>query len=238
MDLVDFYDNYWKEKGDRFDHARLDLLANYVGPGERVLALDCGPGVLAQKLQARGATVVGTDMSHTAVEMARAKGVKAYQVDLDVAPLPFPDASFDTVVSDSGLEHRYFHEKALDESVRVLRPGGKYVLLLPNLGHWRCRWWLLRGRFPYVRNAPTDPTHLRFFTLYEARKLLAERGVRTVKTDGSASLWVWGLYLSYFQWPGIRQVYTWLARHWPSLFARDFIIIGRKEYEPNPMLSR
>lgn len=48
----------------------------------------------------------------------------------------------------------------------------------PNLAHWRCRWWLLRGRFPYVRNTPTDLTHLRFFTLAEARDLLKARRVR------------------------------------------------------------
>ena len=63
----------------------------------------------------------------------------------------------------------------------------------------------------------------------EARGLLKARRVRIVRTDGSASLWVPGLYPFFLRWPGLRQAYTWLARHWPSLFARDFIAIGVKQ---------
>ncbi len=229
MDLVTFYDDYWRNKSDLFDQTRLDIVASHVGAGERVLAVDCGPGVLARQLADQGNQVVGVDMSYVAVARAQARGIEARQVDLDCAPLPFPDDAFDTVVSDSGLEHRYHYDRAFDECVRVLKPGGTLVLLLPNIAHWRCRWWLLTGRFPYVRNSPTDLTHLRFFTLAEARTLLRARGVRIVKTDGSASLWVPGLYPFFLRWPGFRQAYTWLARHWPALFARDFIAIGRKE---------
>ena len=229
MDLVAFYDDYWRSKPDIYDQVRLDIVASYVGAGEAVLAVDCGPGVLARQLADKGNRVIGTDMSHVAVGRARDRGIEAHQVDLDSAPLPFADGAFDTVVSDSGLEHRYHFDKAFDECVRVLKPGGKLVLLLPNMAHWRCRWWLLRGRFPYVRNTPTDLTHLRFFTLAEARDLLKARRVRIVRTDGSASLWVSGLYPFFFRWPGIRQAYTWLARRWPSLFARDFIAIGIKQ---------
>lgn len=229
MDLVVYYDEYWRNKSDLFDQTRLDIVASHVVPGRSVLAVDCGPGVLARQLADKGCRVVGTDMSHVAVARTQAKGIEAHQVDLDVAPLPFVDGQFDTVVSDSGLEHRYHFEPAFDECVRVLKPGGTFVLLLPNMAHWRCRWWLLTGHFPYVRNTPTDLTHLRFFTLPDVKRLLAARQVRVTKTDGSASLWVTGLYPFFFRWPGVREAYTWLARHWPALFARDFIIIGQKQ---------
>ena len=229
MDLVDFYNAYWREKGDLFDPERLEQVAGYVQPGERVLALDCGPGVLAKMLVERGAQVVGTDMSYVAVQMARAKDVDAHQVDLDVDPLPFPDASFDTVLSDSGLEHRFYVDRALDEAARVLRPGGSLILSLPNLGHWRCRLWLLQGRFPTVPNSPTDPIHIRFFTMKEARALLAQRSLRVERTDGTVCLWAWQFYPFYLRWPLIRDAYSWLAHNWPSLFARDIILLGRKD---------
>ena len=229
MDLVDYYDAYWEEKGDRVNRKRLDQIATYIQPGERVLALDCGAGVMARKLADKGAEVIGVDMSHVAVAMTREKGIEAYQVDLDVEPLPFPDGSFDTVLSDSGLEHRFHVERALDEAVRVLRPGGKLVLSLPNLGHWICRLWLLRGRFPYVIDSPTDPTHLRFFTMREGIALLRARGIEIEATDGTVCLRAWRFYPFYLRWPIVRDIYAWLARHWPSLFARDFILIGRKK---------
>jgi len=228
MDLVEFYDAYWEESDRSPDHERLDHVGGYVQSGERVLALDCGPGHMARRLVDKGADVVGVDMSSVAVARAREKGIEAYQADLDVDTLPFPDGSFDTVLSDSGLEHRYHVERALDEAVRVLRSGGKFILTLPNLGHWRCRLWLLQGRFPYLDNSPTDPTHLRFFTMREAKQLLQERSIDVKATDGTSCLWVWQFYPFYLRWRGVSDVYEWLAHHWPSLFARDVILIGRK----------
>jgi methionine biosynthesis protein MetW len=183
---------------------------------------------MARRLADKGADVVGVDMSSVAVAKAQEKGIEAHQADLDVDTLPFPDGSFDTLLSDSGLEHRYHVERALDEAVRVLRTGGKLILTLPNLGHWRCRLWLLLGRFPYLPNSPTDPTHLRFFTMREAKRLLQERSIVVEATDGTSCLWAWQFYPFYLRWPLVRDIYAWLAHHWPSLFARDVILIGRK----------
>ncbi len=228
MDFVHFYDSYWQGKGDRVDRQRLALLAQHVRPGERVLQVDGGPGWLAEMIAAAGASVTMTDLSNVAVARAQARGVDARQCDIDAGPLPFESDRFDVVISDSQLEHRFDHEHALDEFVRVLRPGGRLILLLPNTAHWRVRWWLLRGHFPYVANTPTDWLHLRFFTLPDARTLLAARGIAVERVDGSASLWVRGLYPAFLRSGLAARLYTWCARRWPSLFARDFIVIGRR----------
>ena len=232
MDLVAFYDDYWRQADDTFDHERLELLASRVRPGERVLEVDCGPGVLAAKMRDRGAAVQATEISGVAAERARAKGIPTAHVNSELERLPFPDDEFDVVVSNSMVEHRFFHERPLDEAARVLRPGGRLILCLPNIAHWKCRLWLLSGRFPYVKNSPTDLLHLRFFTVAEARRLLRARGLRVTEEDGSASLWVRGFY----PWPLRRRplsaLYTRLARVYPSLFARDFILVGRKKPTP------
>jgi methionine biosynthesis protein MetW len=240
MDFVAFYDAYWRDKGERVDRGRLELLARHIRAGERVLQLDCGPGWLAEMMQARGAEVIATDLSSVAVTKARARGVDARQHDIDDGPLPFADGEFDWVVSDSQLEHRFDHEHALDEMVRVLKPsnesqpgngsqpGGRLMLLLPNTAHWRVRLWLLQGRFPYVANTPTDALHLRFFTLPDVAAMLARRGLSIEQTDGSASLWVTGLYPAFLRRGLSARIYTRLARRWPALFARDFIVIARK----------
>ena len=112
---------------------------------------------------------------------------------------------------------------------RVLRPNGRLILLLPNTAHWRMRWWLLRGRFPYLANTPTDWLHLRFFTLPDIRLLLAARGIVITETDGSASLWVRDLYPAFLRKGLAARAYTRLARRWPALFARDIIVVGRKK---------
>jgi methionine biosynthesis protein MetW len=235
MDFVAYYDRYWESKTarnpDNVDRARLALLAVHVSAGERVLQVDGGPGWLAEMMGDRGAQVVMTDLSHVAVGLAQQRGVAARQCEIDAGPLPFDDACFDVVVCDSQLEHRFDPDHVLDEMARVLRPGGRLMLLLPNTAHWRVRLWLLCGRFPYVRNTPTDWLHLRFFTLPDTRQALAQRGIRVEQVDGSASLWVQGLYPAFFRLKPVAKVYTRLARRRPALFARDFIVVGRKQAE-------
>ena len=228
MNLVAYYDAYWRQADDTFDHDRLALLEKHVEAGQEVLEVDCGPGVLAAKMRDKGARVVATDLSGVAVERARAKGISCTQVDIDSEPLPFADDRFDVVVSNSAIEHRFFHEKHFDECVRVLKPGGRFVLCLPNIAHVISRWWILTGRFPYVANSPTDAMHLRFFTVKEAKALCQARGVQVHLAEGSASLWARGFYPPLWRKRRVRRLITWLARVWPSMFGRDFVLVGVK----------
>lgn len=228
MDFEAFYDAYWQQQGDRFDQRRQGQLARHVYAGDRVLQVDCGPGVLAARLAGQGAQVLGTDLSAEAVRRAQARGVDAVQVNLDRQPLPFADASFDAVVSDSQIEHRVDYARYLDECARVLRPGGRLALCVPNAAHWRVRWWLLTGHFPYVEHTPTDWLHLRFFTLPDLRRLLAGRGLAVEQVDGSASLWVAGLYPAWLRGGLAARVYERLTRWRPTLFGRDLILLARK----------
>ena len=231
MDLVAYYDAYWSQADDTFDHERLALLADRVCAGEKVLEVDCGPGVLAKKMQDKGADVTATDLSVVAVRRAQEKGIPAQQVDVDTKDLPFADASFDVVVSNSAIEHRFFHERSFNECARVLKPGGRFIVCLPNVAHWKCRLWVLFGRFPYVEHSPTDAMHLRFFTVREAKKLCRARGLEPLEVDGNASLWARDFYPLFFRKRGVREAYKWLARHWPSMFARDFVLVCRKKVE-------
>jgi|YNPNPStandDraft_1061719.scaffolds.fasta_scaffold07497_2 methionine biosynthesis protein MetW len=228
MNLVAYYDAYWSQADDTFDHERLALLEKHVRPGEKVLEVDCGPGVLAAKLRDKGAQVTATDLSAVAVQRARAKGIPCTQVDIDSEPLPFADGSFDVVVSNSAIEHRFFHEKAFDECIRVLKPGGRFIVCLPNIAHLICRWWVLTGRFPYIVNSPTDAMHLRFFTVREAQALCAARGVRVISAEGSASLWAKEFYPPLWRKRRLRGLINWLARVWPAMFGRDFVLVGIK----------
>lgn len=229
MNLVAYYDAYWRQADDSFDHDRLALLAKHVRPGDVTLEVDCGPGVLAAKMRDQGAIVTATDLSSVAVERTRAKGIPCTQVVLDDEPLPFADASFEVVVSNSAIEHRFFCEKILDECVRVLQPGGRFILCLPNIAHIICRWWLLTGRFPYIVNSPTDAMHLRFFTVREAVALCRQRNLKVVSVEGSASLWAREFYPPLWRKRRLRGLITWLAKVWPAMFGRDFVLVGIKQ---------
>lgn len=228
MNLAAYYDAYWSQADDTFDHERLDVLLKHIEPRQNVLEVDCGPGVLAAKMQAKGAQVTATELSAVAAERARAKGIPCTQLDIDEQSLPFEDAQFDVVVSNSAIEHRFFHEHAFDECIRVLKPGGRFIVCLPNIAHLICRWWILCGRFPYIVNSPTDAMHLRFFTVREAAALCRARGVEVTLVEGSASLWAREFYPPLWRKRRLRKLLVWLARVWPSMFGRDFVVVGVK----------
>jgi demethylmenaquinone methyltransferase/2-methoxy-6-polyprenyl-1,4-benzoquinol methylase len=101
-------------------------------PGMRALDLACGTGDIAFALAARGASVVGLDVTHRMVELARAKGGAAGRarfVTGDMMSLPFPDGTFDVVTTGYGIRNVPRIETALAEIRRVLRPGGTVVSL-------------------------------------------------------------------------------------------------------------
>jgi len=105
-------------------------------PRERILDIGCGTGVLAARIASRvpGVQVVGVDPDAGALRLAARKGrTAAARVSRCAAlgeRLPFPDSSFDRVVSSLALHHvpDEVKEQVLQEARRVLRPGGTLLL--------------------------------------------------------------------------------------------------------------
>lgn len=114
--------------------ARLEL-----GPGDRVLDAGCGPGRITRRLAERvapGGTVQGIDHEIGVLEYAAwALGgapVAGTTIELglsDVTALPFADATMDAAWCSSVLGYVAEPERALAELVRVVRPGGRVVVL-------------------------------------------------------------------------------------------------------------
>src|SRR5258707_664876 len=103
-------------------------------PGERILDLGCGDGVLTEKLAALGCEVVGADASPAQVEAARARGLDARVLDGEA--LPF-EAEFDAVFSNAAL-HWMKKPGAVVEGVRrALRQGGRFVAECGGRGNVR-----------------------------------------------------------------------------------------------------
>ena len=102
--------------------AALDLLDPK--PGERILDVGCGDGVLTKKIAARGATVTGIDNSLDMIRAAHANGVDALVVDS--ADLHF-DREFDAAFSNAAL-HWMLDKHAVARGIfRALKPGGRFA---------------------------------------------------------------------------------------------------------------
>lgn len=93
------------------------------------LDLACGTGDIAFAIAARGAPVVGLDVTHRMLQLARSRGPGVAFVTADMLALPFPDRAFDVVTTGYGLRNVPDIRRAIDEIARVLRPGGRFVSL-------------------------------------------------------------------------------------------------------------
>jgi len=129
----------------RIRAAALDVAG--LSPGERVLDVGCGTGTLALAARRRvgsGGAVHGVDAAAEMVARARTKAQRAgLDVAFDVATaqaLPFADASFDVALCTLALHHLPDHARgtALAEMRRVVRPGGR--VLIVEIGHGHGSW--------------------------------------------------------------------------------------------------
>lgn len=97
--------------------------------GEALLDVACGTGVVAVTAARAGARVKALDLSPVLLERARwnsaTAGVEVEYIEGDVEQLPYPDASFDVVLSQYGHMFAPRPEVAVSEMLRVLKPGGR-----------------------------------------------------------------------------------------------------------------
>ena len=108
------------------------------GTPQRILDVACGTGdstISIARAAAEGTTVTGADISEGMMALVMEKAEKAGvgdRIDLQVADgenLPYGEGTFDRVTCAFGIRNFEYKEKALQEFLRVLRPGGRAVIL-------------------------------------------------------------------------------------------------------------
>jgi SAM-dependent methyltransferase len=112
----------------------LELLESWqIPPGSQMLDVGCGAGQIAIPAARAGIYVTGVDIATNSLEQARARaaveGLKAHFDEGDAEALPYPDASFDTVVSLVGAMFAPRPERVASELTRVCRPGGRIMMV-------------------------------------------------------------------------------------------------------------
>lgn len=104
-------------------------------PGASVLDLGCGDGGIVAGWLKQGADAHGCDFAVTERPAAAALRAEGRLRAIELAPayrLPYPDASFDFVVSNQVFEHVRDYPATIRETRRVLRPGGRAVHVFPS----------------------------------------------------------------------------------------------------------
>jgi len=113
--------------------------------GKKSLEVGFGEGYGSYYLSEEAAELTGVDVSHVLVEHAISKYSRKnlYFIKGDATSIPFPEGTFDVVVSSQVLEHVKDYMKCVREIARVLKPGGTALIATPN------RKMMLDGVNPY-----------------------------------------------------------------------------------------
>ena len=163
----------------------LELIANLVPAGSRVLDLGCGNGeLLAWLQQHRGCSGYGIEIDDANVHACVQRGVNVIQLNLEEGLALFDDASFDVVLQVDTLQHLRNTERMLKETARVGRIG---IVAFPNFAHWPNRLHVLGGRMPVTRALPYqwyDTPNIRVGTFADFEVLAATCGLAVSDSFG------------------------------------------------------
>ena len=160
-----------------------------LSPGDQILDVACGTGVLLRAVAASDVRVIlaGVDATPEMLEVANSRiGSLADLRHGRAESLPFEDESFDTVVTTNALHFFRLPENALREMWRVIKPGGQVVVTDWCDDFVACR---ICDRALRV----FSPAHHRVYGTRGCRKLLQDAGFQSIDIDRYNISWLWGL---------------------------------------------
>ncbi len=168
-----------------------DVLRHITKPHSTILDVGCGGGSLAGILKGLGHTVDGITISE---EEHASAGTYCREVFIHNLEKGLPEKVlhnwYDYIVCSHVLEHIVYPKKLLSDSRKILTPGGRLIVALPNLMHYKSRMKLVSGNFNYQQAGIWDYTHVKWYTYRSAQKMLANAGfiVETAEVTGELPL--------------------------------------------------
>lgn len=167
------------------DRKDIEIIAELVPPGSRVLDLGCGDGELLTHLQAhRRCSGYGVEIADANVLACTQRGVNVIQLNLEEGLAMFEDKSFDVVLQLDTMQHLRNTEKMLRETARVGRIG---IVSFPNFAHWANRLRVATGRMPVTKALPYewyDTPNIRVGTYADFEVLARKDGLRILDAFG------------------------------------------------------
>jgi len=163
----------------------LEIIAELVPAGSRVLDLGCGNGeLLAHLRRHKGCSGYGIEIADANVHACVQRGVDVIQLNLEDGLALFDDNTFDVVMQLDTLQHLRNTERMLKETARVGRIG---IVSCPNFAHWPNRLRVLVGRMPVTRVLPYqwyDTPNIRVGTYADFEVLARKSGLEVTDSFG------------------------------------------------------
>ena len=177
-------DHYIYKKADPYSsHAQIIRWIEQERP-EDVLEVGTATGYLSAEMKKLGCKVTGVEQDSEMADIARQYCSKMLVGDIETLDLE-EQGRYDAVILGDVLEHVRNPKEVLQRLSRLLKPGGKVLLSLPNVANIWIRLNLLLGRFNYSRVGILDESHLRFFTLQTSKQLAADSGLDVIGVNAT-----------------------------------------------------
>lgn len=113
-----------------------DFLGSEDLKGKTLLDGGCGTGWFTKKAIEQGAVVTSVDIAEKLTAITKQKNPETTVITCSILELPFADNTFDYVISSDVIEHTPDPLKGTNELIRVLKPGGKLCITVPNRSFW------------------------------------------------------------------------------------------------------
>jgi 2-polyprenyl-3-methyl-5-hydroxy-6-metoxy-1,4-benzoquinol methylase len=203
------------------------LRGTHIVPGKRILDVGCGNGAFLSKMQAAGMDAYGVEFSPDGAKEAQRRGLKVKQGTLEQQK--YPSRHFDVITLNHVFEHVPDPVGTLRELKRILKPGGRIIMAVPNN---RSLAYMMFGRFWASLDTPR---HLSVHTPKSMRIAAKKAGLRlnsiryiSFPFQFQASL-AYALHPHALQpletmWIGESRLLYWLL--FPLVYIADFLRIG------------
>ncbi len=173
------------------DKDKIWRILNYAGleKSYRVIDVGCGPGHILRELRGHVCEIVGLDISYLMLEMAKQQAPEAEVVHGLAEEIPFPDNSFDLVLSRAAIHHVRDARAAFREMARICKPDC-YVVIAETLTSPEKSKADLHNYIEKLR----DPSHNRMLDLEEYHRLFEEACLQLVdkfRTEDERELEEW-----------------------------------------------
>lgn len=187
--LWDLLDVIGTQPNNPYDeHARPEIDSMFSHTPSRLLDIGCSSGAVGKRLKSKyaGLFVWGVEIGDSARQaeecLDKVSRKTLSDFNKEEAELLF---SIDTVLLLDVIEHIYNPWEFLCSLAKLLNPQAQIIVSLPNIGHANILRDLANGYWHYQASGLLDITHVRFFTLFEMRKMFYETGFRILRVNFS-----------------------------------------------------